>query len=284
MNHLVSKNLIHRDLAARNVLLADGRVIKICDFGMSRNVGTKEEDYVMMTSYGVRLPLKWMSIESMFERRYSNRSDVWSFGVLLWEIFSLGCSPYSGVVLDQKFMNKLKSGTRLSKPKYANDDIYNVMLNCWQPEPNQRPSFSQLFDFFSKLLVEHADTDYLDMQCPVTDDSNFDVTGCIKKVKYPAEFFEEKENVYCNKYVEMSAINRKQTKQSCCSSQVQLYSEKKESEISSRSSYVEKQTYENASSNSDSMSATSSKSVTTLNKKLIEPTSECDFPPNYDDI
>lgn len=58
------------------------------------------------------------------------------------------------------------------------------------------------------------------MQCPVTDDSNFDVTGCIKKVEYPAEFFEEKENVYCNKYVEMSAINRKQTKQSCCSSQV----------------------------------------------------------------
>ncbi|XP_061404130.1 fibroblast growth factor receptor 2-like, partial [Lethenteron reissneri] len=112
MEWLASNKCIHRDLAARNVLVADGNVMKIADFGLARDVNHSE--YYKKTSSGL-LPVKWMSPESLFDRVYTQRSDVWSFGVLLWEMFTLGGSPYPGVPVEELF-RLLQEGHRLDRP------------------------------------------------------------------------------------------------------------------------------------------------------------------------
>ncbi|XP_077480177.1 vascular endothelial growth factor receptor 1 isoform X2 [Stigmatopora argus] len=149
MDFLASRKCIHRDLAARNVLLSDHDVVKICDFGLARDI-YKNPDYVRQGDS--RLPLKWMSPESIFDKVFTTQSDVWAFGVLLWEIFSLGASPYPGVHIDQEFCNRLKAGTRMRAPAFGTPEIYGVMLACWEAEAAQRPSFSRLADTLAELL------------------------------------------------------------------------------------------------------------------------------------
>ncbi|XP_054621079.1 vascular endothelial growth factor receptor 1 isoform X3 [Dunckerocampus dactyliophorus] len=149
MDFLAFRKCIHRDLAARNVLLADNQVVKICDFGLARDI-YKDPDYVRKGD--ARLPLKWMSPESIFDKVFTTQSDVWSFGVLLWEIFSLGASPYPGLHIDEEFCHRLKAGTRMRAPEYSTADIYSTMLACWEAEPSERPSFSQLVETLGDLL------------------------------------------------------------------------------------------------------------------------------------
>uniref|UniRef100_A0A674KA15 Vascular endothelial growth factor receptor 3 n=1 Tax=Terrapene triunguis TaxID=2587831 RepID=A0A674KA15_9SAUR len=120
MEFLASRKCIHRDLAARNILLSENNVVKICDFGLARDI-YKDPDYVRKGS--ARLPLKWMAPESIFDKVYTTQSDVWSFGVLLWEIFSLGASPYPGVQINEEFCQRLKDGTRMRAPEYATAEI-----------------------------------------------------------------------------------------------------------------------------------------------------------------
>ncbi|CAB1332082.1 unnamed protein product [Coregonus sp. 'balchen'] len=120
MEFLSSRKCIHRDLAARNILLSENNVVKICDFGLARDV-YKDPDYVRKGD--ARLPLKWMAPETIFDRVYTTQSDVWSFGILLWEIFSLGASPYPGVGIDEAFCRRLKEGTRMRAPDYATTEI-----------------------------------------------------------------------------------------------------------------------------------------------------------------
>ncbi|OXB83842.1 UNVERIFIED_CONTAM: hypothetical protein H355_003054 [Colinus virginianus] len=120
MEFLASRKCIHRDLAARNILLSDNNVVKICDFGLARDI-YKDPDYVRKGD--ARLPLKWMAPETIFDRVYTIQSDVWSFGVLLWEIFSLGASPYPGVKIDEEFCRRLKEGTRMRAPDYTTPEI-----------------------------------------------------------------------------------------------------------------------------------------------------------------
>ncbi|KAG9339321.1 hypothetical protein JZ751_023877, partial [Albula glossodonta] len=141
MEFLASRKCIHRDLAARNILLSENNVVKICDFGLARDI-YKDPDYVRKGN--VRLPLKWMAPESIFDKVYTSQSDVWSFGVLLWEIFSLGASPYPGVQIDEEFCKRLKDGTRMRAPDNASPGIYRIMLACWQGEPRERPTFPAL--------------------------------------------------------------------------------------------------------------------------------------------
>lgn len=149
MEFLASRKCIHRDLAARNILLFENNVVKICDFGLARDV-YKDPDYVRKGE--ARLPLKWMAPEAIFDKVYTTQSDVWSFGVLMWEIFSLGASPYPGVQIDEEFCCRLKEGTRMRAPEYSSSEIYQTMLDCWHGEPLKRPSFTELVGQLGDLL------------------------------------------------------------------------------------------------------------------------------------
>uniref|UniRef100_A0A8C9Z840 receptor protein-tyrosine kinase n=1 Tax=Sander lucioperca TaxID=283035 RepID=A0A8C9Z840_SANLU len=156
MEFLSSRKCIHRDLAARNILLSENNVVKICDFGLARDV-YKDPDYVRKGD--ARLPLKWMAPETIFDRVYTTQSDVWSFGVLLWEIFSLGASPYPGVCIDELFCRRLKEGTRMRPPEYATTEIYQTMLDCWLDRPTDRPTFAELVEHLGNLLQASAQQD-----------------------------------------------------------------------------------------------------------------------------
>nr|XP_020499442.1 vascular endothelial growth factor receptor 2 isoform X1 [Labrus bergylta] len=156
MDFLSSRKCIHRDLAARNILLSENNVVKICDFGLARDV-YKDPDYVRKGD--ARLPLKWMAPETIFDRVYTTQSDVWSFGVLLWEIFSLGASPYPGVCIDESFCRRLKEGTRMRPPEYATNEIYQTMLDCWLDRPTDRPTFAELVEHLGDLLQASAQQD-----------------------------------------------------------------------------------------------------------------------------
>lgn len=149
MEFLASRKCIHRDLAARNILLSESDVVKICDFGLARDI-YKDPDYVRKGS--ARLPLKWMAPESIFDKVYTTQSDVWSFGVLLWEIFSLGASPYPGVQINEEFCQRLKEGTRMRAPELATPAIRSVMLSCWSGDPKERPAFPELVEILGDLL------------------------------------------------------------------------------------------------------------------------------------
>ncbi|XP_053114367.1 vascular endothelial growth factor receptor 2 isoform X2 [Hemicordylus capensis] len=156
MEFLASRKCIHRDLAARNILLSENNVVKICDFGLARDI-YKDPDYVRKGD--ARLPLKWMAPETIFDRVYTIQSDVWSFGVLLWEIFSLGASPYPGVKIDEAFCRRLKEGTRMRPPEYTTPEMYQTMLDCWHGEPKQRPTFSELVEHLGNVLQANVHQD-----------------------------------------------------------------------------------------------------------------------------
>ncbi|XP_057706895.1 vascular endothelial growth factor receptor 3 isoform X1 [Corythoichthys intestinalis] len=153
MEFLASRKCIHRDLAARNILLSENNVVKICDFGLARDI-YKDPDYVRKGN--ARLPLKWMAPESIFDKVYTSQSDVWSFGVLLWEIFSLGASPYPGVQIDEDFCKRLKDGVRMRSPETASPEIYGIMLACWHGEPKERPPFPALVQTLGNLLQDNS--------------------------------------------------------------------------------------------------------------------------------
>ncbi|XP_041913589.1 tyrosine-protein kinase receptor Tie-1 isoform X4 [Alosa sapidissima] len=137
MHYLSDKQFIHRDLAARNVLVGENLVAKIADFGLSRG----EEVYVKKTMG--RLPVRWMAIESLNYSVYTTKSDVWSFGVLLWEIVSLGGTPYCGMTCAELY-EKLPQGYRMEKPKNCDDEVYELMRQCWRDRPYERPPFQQI--------------------------------------------------------------------------------------------------------------------------------------------
>ncbi|NXP80950.1 VGFR4 factor, partial [Ramphastos sulfuratus] len=156
MEFLASRKCIHRDLAARNILLSENNVVKICDFGLARDI-YKDPDYVRKGD--ARLPLKWMAPEAIFDKIYTTQSDVWSFGVLLWEIFSLGASPYPGVQIDEDFCRRLKEGTRMRSPEYSTPEVYQTMLDCWHGVPTERPTFTELVERLGDLLQANVQQD-----------------------------------------------------------------------------------------------------------------------------
>uniref|UniRef100_A0A674NV80 receptor protein-tyrosine kinase n=1 Tax=Takifugu rubripes TaxID=31033 RepID=A0A674NV80_TAKRU len=158
MEFLTSKNCIHRDLAARNILLTQGRVAKICDFGLARDINT-DSNYVVKGN--ARLPVKWMSPESIFECVYTFESDVWSYGILLWEIFSLGNSPYPGMPVDAKFYKLIKEGYRMDAPEFAPSEMYQIMRSCWDADPLNRPPFRKVVERIEQQLsdtTKHVET------------------------------------------------------------------------------------------------------------------------------
>ncbi|XP_019936565.2 mast/stem cell growth factor receptor kita isoform X1 [Paralichthys olivaceus] len=167
MEFLASKNCIHRDLAARNILLTQGRVAKICDFGLARDI-TTDANYVVKGN--ARLPVKWMSPESIFECVYTFESDVWSYGILLWEIFSLGNSPYPGMPVDAKFYKLIKEGYRMDAPEFAPSEMYQIMRSCWDADPLNRPPFRKVVERIEQQLSDATKHIYLNFsfRLPVT--------------------------------------------------------------------------------------------------------------------
>ncbi|XP_050690899.1 vascular endothelial growth factor receptor 1-like isoform X2 [Eriocheir sinensis] len=159
MAYLSKRNILHGDLAARNLLLADNNVVKISDFGLSRDI---YKDNIYKKKKDDLMPIKWMSVEGIRDRIFSEQSDVWAFGITLWEIFSLGGAPYPNIdCID--LLRHLEDGHRMGCPKYANDDIHTVMMECWRTEPMERPPFSQLVDILGLMMPSSLKEDYLVM-------------------------------------------------------------------------------------------------------------------------
>jgi serine/threonine protein kinase len=149
MDYLAKKGIIHRDLAARNVLirkLGFGDVLcKLCDFGMGRAL--VEDAYVVSDPKATELPVRWTAPEALEKKRYSLKSDVFSFGVLVWEVESFGAEPYVGWPLGS-ILKRLKAGERLEQPTGCPDTLYSVMLQCWDLDPDKRPSWESLYKTF----------------------------------------------------------------------------------------------------------------------------------------
>ncbi|PAA62748.1 hypothetical protein BOX15_Mlig007730g1 [Macrostomum lignano] len=137
--YLETKQFIHRDIAARNCLVNDTKVVKIADFGMCRTEG------VYQVSGGLKqIPIKWTSPESLNSGTYTLKSDCWSFGILLWEIFSFGESPYSGLT-NKETRARVEAGYRLPQPPDCPDWVYRLMASCWDIDPEQRPPMSTVY-------------------------------------------------------------------------------------------------------------------------------------------
>ncbi|XP_067042734.1 fibroblast growth factor receptor 4-like [Acropora muricata] len=148
MKHLESRLCVHRDLASRNVLIGNGLVAKVADFGMARDVST-DGHYIKATEG--RIPWLWMSIEAL-KGINTIKGDIWSFGVVLWEIVTLGERPYRGVRGLLELHDLLQDGVRLEKPRHCSQELYDIMLSCWEKCPDDRPTFEELFQILQEIL------------------------------------------------------------------------------------------------------------------------------------
>ncbi|NWJ06545.1 MATK kinase, partial [Crypturellus undulatus] len=143
MDYLESKKLVHRDLAARNILISEENVAKVSDFGLAR-VNPKGTDTTL-------LPVKWTAPEALKHNKFSSKSDVWSYGILLWEVFSFGRAPYPKLSL-KEVTEMLEQGYRMDAPEDCPATVYVLMRSCWELEPGKRPSFKKLTEKLQKEL------------------------------------------------------------------------------------------------------------------------------------
>ncbi|NXJ02122.1 FES kinase, partial [Psophia crepitans] len=151
MEYLESKHCIHRDLAARNCLVTEKNALKISDFGMSR----EEEGGVYASTGGMKqIPVKWTAPEALNYGRYTSESDVWSFGILLWEAFSLGAVPYANLS-NQQTREAVEQGVRLDPPEQCPEEVYRLMQRCWEYDPRKRPSFSTIHQDLISIRKRH---------------------------------------------------------------------------------------------------------------------------------
>ncbi|KAK2846646.1 hypothetical protein Q5P01_009645 [Channa striata] len=154
MEYLSGKNFIHRDLAARNCMLNENMNVCVADFGLSKKI--YNGDYYRQGRIS-KMPVKWIAIESLADRVYTTKSDVWSFGVTMWEIATRGQTPYPGVE-NSEIYDYLRQGNRLKQPPDCLDSIYSLMFSCWLLSPKDRPSFESLRCELEKALEDLPDT------------------------------------------------------------------------------------------------------------------------------
>uniref|UniRef100_A0A4W6EX73 Receptor protein-tyrosine kinase n=1 Tax=Lates calcarifer TaxID=8187 RepID=A0A4W6EX73_LATCA len=173
MMYLEERRLVHRDLAARNVLVKSPNHIKITDFGLARLLDVNEKEY---NADGGKMPIKWMALECIHYRKFTHQSDVWSYGVTIWELMTFGGKPYDGIST-RDIPDLLEKGERLPQPPICTIDVYMVMVKCWMIDADSRPKFKELAAEFSRMardpqryLVIQGDDR---MKLPSPNDSKF---------------------------------------------------------------------------------------------------------------
>ncbi|MBN3296323.1 EGFR factor, partial [Amia calva] len=147
MSYLEERHLVHRDLAARNVLVKTPQHVKITDFGLAKLLNADEKEY---HADGGKVPIKWMALESILHRIYTHQSDVWSYGVTVWELMTFGSKPYDGIPASE-IAGVLEKGERLPQPPICTIDVYMIMVKCWMIDADSRPRFRELIAEFSKM-------------------------------------------------------------------------------------------------------------------------------------
>lgn len=153
MEYLSSRNFLHRDLAARNCMLRDDLTVCVADFGLSKKIYSG--DYYRQGRIA-KMPVKWIAVESLADRVFTVKSDVWAFGVTMWEIATRGMTPYPGVQ-NHEIYDYLLEGHRLKQPNDCLDELYNIMLSCWCAEPVDRPDFTKVKEMLEKLTEKLSD-------------------------------------------------------------------------------------------------------------------------------
>uniref|UniRef100_A0A8C1Z2S8 Receptor protein-tyrosine kinase n=1 Tax=Cyprinus carpio TaxID=7962 RepID=A0A8C1Z2S8_CYPCA len=167
MMYLEERRLVHRDLAARNVLVKSPNHIKITDFGLARLLETNEKEY---SADGGKMPIKWMALECIHYRKFTHQSDVWSYGVTIWELMTFGGKPYDGIPT-REIPDILEKGERLPQPPICTIDVYMVMVKCWMIDADSRPRFKELAAEFSHMARDPQR--YLVIQLPSPNHSKF---------------------------------------------------------------------------------------------------------------
>ncbi|MGH0120623.1 UNVERIFIED_CONTAM: hypothetical protein FKN15_009988 [Acipenser sinensis] len=147
MMYLEERRLVHRDLAARNVLVKSPNHIKITDFGLARLLDGDEKEY---NADGGKMPIKWMALECIHYRKFTHQSDVWSYGVTIWELMTFGGKPYDGIPT-REIPDLLEKGERLPQPPICTIDVYMVMVKCWMIDADSRPKFKELAAEFCRM-------------------------------------------------------------------------------------------------------------------------------------
>lgn len=147
MEYLSGRNFLHRDLAARNCMLRDDMTVCVADFGLSKKIYSG--DYYRQGRIA-KMPVKWIALESLADRVFTVKSDVWAFGITMWEIATRGMTPYPGVQ-NHEIYDYLVEGHRLKQPPDCLDELYEIMYSCWRADPLDRPFFPQLREMLEKL-------------------------------------------------------------------------------------------------------------------------------------
>uniref|UniRef100_A0A3Q3VZH3 Receptor protein-tyrosine kinase n=1 Tax=Mola mola TaxID=94237 RepID=A0A3Q3VZH3_MOLML len=147
MSYLEEVRLVHRDLAARNVLVKNPNHVKITDFGLARLLDIDETEY---HADGGKVPIKWMALESILHRKFTHQSDVWSYGVTVWELMTFGAKPYD-MIPAREIPDVLEGGERLPQPLICTIDVYMIMVKCWMIDPDSRPRFKDLVMDFTAM-------------------------------------------------------------------------------------------------------------------------------------
>ncbi|XP_020278883.1 epidermal growth factor receptor isoform X2 [Pseudomyrmex gracilis] len=147
MAYLEDRRLVHRDLAARNVLVQTPNCVKITDFGLAKLLDVNEEQY---KAAGGKMPIKWLALECIQHRVFTHKSDVWAFGVTIWEVLTYGGRPYESVSA-RNVPELLEKGERLPQPPICTIDVYMIMIKCWMLDAESRPSFKELAEDFAKM-------------------------------------------------------------------------------------------------------------------------------------
>ncbi|CAB3359411.1 Hypothetical predicted protein [Cloeon dipterum] len=159
MSYLESRNFIHRDLAARNCLVGENHLVKVADFGLARLM--RDDTYTAHA--GAKFPIKWTAPEGLAYNKFSTKSDVWAFGILLWEIATYGVSPYPGIELTDVY-HKLEKNYRMECPPGCPPKIYQLMCTCWRWNPNDRPTFKEIHHSLENMFQESSITEEVEKQ------------------------------------------------------------------------------------------------------------------------